>query len=1111
MQNLRVLFLSSALGLGGCSLIVAPDASLLGGGGSGGDEGGSGGDGGAGGDGGVNAGAGGSGAQGGSGGEGAQGGNGGTGGVGGTGGTGGVGGEGGNGGIGGMGGSGGEGGGGPECDDPSDCTPPVSECEVATCFDGACGFDFVAAGTATATQTVGDCKKTQCDGAGNSMDANDDADLPDDNEECTGNVCDNGTPSNPDLPLGTPCGVSLACDGNGTCSGCTQASQCPGPDTECQTPTCTTSACGFDYEPDGTPLAAQVDGDCQTAICDGVGAESTEDDDDDLPVDNLDCTLDVCTNGEPTNPLLPTGSPCSDNGGSVCAADGDCVECNVPADCGTTTECRLFSCATENCSFTDTAANTPTSVQSTGDCHENRCDGNGQSVNAIDNSDVPVDNNQCTLDVCTNGVMSNPPAASGTPCNQNGGTVCNGTGQCVQCLTAATCPGPDNDCQTPTCSAGQCGFSFEPSGTQVSAQTPGDCKVNVCDGSGGTVPQTNNADVPVDNVDCNQDVCNNGVPSHPSQPAGTPCDDNGGQFCDGSGVCAACNVAACPGMDTECQTRTCGSSGCGLDFEPAGTPVATQTAGDCQENVCDGSGGFGTQDDNADVPVDNNQCTNDVCTLGLPSNPFAPAGTACNQNGGVKCSAVGTCVECNVGADCASGICNSNVCAPVPVCGNNTTEGTEQCDDGNLVSGDGCSATCVTEFCGDGVDNDGALEECDDGNANDLDGCTTQCLVATVCNATEFPGGDSFEVDPFSGNCYVSYDTEMTTFSNAEAACVAAGGHLATVTSDAENEIVISVRNPLQNPWIGAKDDAVDTDAVFDWATDEAWGYTSFIAGQPDDDAAFGGNGECLHINDAAGDWNDTNCDIDTFVVGRICEFELDTCGDAIVQSVNGEQCDDGGVAAGDGCSATCQNEVAAPCGNGTIDAGEECDDSNTTSGDGCSSTCIAETLFFSEYIEGTSSNKAVEIKNPRSTAFDLAANNCSLRNYSNGAASASSSVNLTGTIAPGDVFVACHPMANAAIIAQCDVQNTNVMGVNGDDALELVCNGTRLDLFGDIGTDPGTNWGTGLTSTADHTLRRKCGITNGDIVDDTFDPAVEWGGFAVDTFSDLGLGTCAP
>ena len=65
------------------------------------------------------------------------------------------------------------------------------------------------------------------------------------------------------------------------------------------------------------------------------------------------------------------------------------------------------------------------------------------------------------------------------------------------------------------------------------------------------------------------------------------------------------------------------------------------------------------------------------------------------------------------------------------------------------------------------------------------------------------------------------------------------------------------------------------------------------------------------------------------------------------------------------------------------------------------------------------------------------------------------------------------------------------------------------LDVIGQIGSDPGSQWGTGLTSTADNTLRRKADICAGDPVgSDAFDPAVEWDGFANDTFDGLGAHT---
>ena len=59
--------------------------------------------------------------------------------------------------------------------------------------------------------------------------------------------------------------------------------------------------------------------------------------------------------------------------------------------------------------------------------------------------------------------------------------------------------------------------------------------------------------------------------------------------------------------------------------------------------------------------------------------------------------------------------------------------------------------------------------------------------------------------------------------------------------------------------------------------------------------------------------------------------------------------------------------------------------------------------------------------------------------------------------------------------------------------------------MIGQIGFDPGTEWGTGLTSTADNTIRRKFAINMGDpIGSNLFDPSIEWDGFATDDFSGL-------
>ena len=161
--------------------------------------------------------------------------------------------------------------------------------------------------------------------------------------------------------------------------------------------------------------------------------------------------------------------------------------------------------------------------------------------------------------------------------------------------------------------------------------------------------------------------------------------------------------------------------------------------------------------------------------------------------------------------------------------------------------------------------------------------------------------------------------------------------------------------------------------------------------------------------------------------------------------------------------------------------------------------------LFFSEYVEGTSNNKALEIYNGTGAAADLAAGGYNVAMFFNGATTAGLTINLTGTVAAGDVFVLAQSTASAAILAQAD--QTNGSGwFNGDDAIVLRKGTTVVDSIGQIGFDPGTEWGTGLASTADNTLRRTTSVTAGDTnPGDVFDPSVGWDGFATDTFDGLG------
>jgi predicted extracellular nuclease len=163
--------------------------------------------------------------------------------------------------------------------------------------------------------------------------------------------------------------------------------------------------------------------------------------------------------------------------------------------------------------------------------------------------------------------------------------------------------------------------------------------------------------------------------------------------------------------------------------------------------------------------------------------------------------------------------------------------------------------------------------------------------------------------------------------------------------------------------------------------------------------------------------------------------------------------------------------------------------------------------LFFSEYIEGTSNNKALEIYNGTSAPIDLAAGGYNVFMSFNGGTS-TLTINLTGTVASGDVFVLAQASASPAILAQAD-QTSSAGWFNGDDAVLLRKGTTVIDAIGQLGFDPGTEWGSGLTSTADNTLRRKADICAGDTdSSNPFDPSIEWDGYATDTFDGLGTHT---
>ncbi|WP_233134737.1 5'-nucleotidase C-terminal domain-containing protein [Terribacillus sp. 7520-G] len=123
---------------------------------------------------------------------------------------------------------------------------------------------------------------------------------------------------------------------------------------------------------------------------------------------------------------------------------------------------------------------------------------------------------------------------------------------------------------------------------------------------------------------------------------------------------------------------------------------------------------------------------------------------------------------------------------------------------------------------------------------------------------------------------------------------------------------------------------------------------------------------------------------------------------------------------------------------------------------------------ILSEYAEGSSYDKAIELYNPTDEPIDLS--QFELAGYFNGNTKATASFTLSGTLAPADTYVIVNPRASEALLAKADQTNGSVINFNGNDAVALQKDGAILDVVGEIGNDQDTAKDIGLIRSADVT-----------------------------------------
>jgi cysteine-rich repeat protein len=276
------------------------------------------------------------------------------------------------------------------------------------------------------------------------------------------------------------------------------------------------------------------------------------------------------------------------------------------------------------------------------------------------------------------------------------------------------------------------------------------------------------------------------------------------------------------------------------------------------------------------------------------------------------CAAAGD-EDMNGLADCDDPMCAGEA-ACQPMCGNGKieVENGEICDDGNLVSGDGCDANCKVTGCGNGVVTAG--EMCDDSNATNGDGCDNNCRPSGCGNGIVSSGEECDDGNGTSGD-------------GCDANCKVTGCGNGVVTAGE----------------VCDDGNATNGDGCDNNCRPSGCGNGIVSPGE-----------ECDDGNGVSGDGCDANCRVTgcgsgIVTAGEQCDdgntsntdgctnmCRLPVCGDGYVRS-GVEQCDDANTTNGDGCDNNC---TVTACGNGIVTAGEQCDDGNTSNTDGCTNVC---------------------------------------------------------------------------------------------------------------------------------------------------------------------------
>ena len=420
------------------------------------------------------------------------------------------------------------------CSTAEDCPDLGVECVERTCLDGTCGTRNVESGVEAPPnmQAAGDCKIIVCDGAGATKVLDDGGDLPDDGQDCTVDLCENGAPKTAPAEPGTACddGGGSVCDAAAHCVGCNSDADCQdGAKPICVRGTCVSLSCA-----DGVKNGAETDVDC--------GGDCAE-----------KCGIAMACAGSDAN--CAAGAYCA---GGVCAA-----KLGGGVTCAGDNQCQSGLC--------DGTDGVCCDVDCSGTCRSCKLAGQeGQCLN------IPMFNDP--EDECP------------------GATVCDGVGACKTplgeaCIAAADCAG--GSCVDGTCCGSACAGACQAcnlagsmgicaniaGGDDPQDECPG---ATTCNGNGGCLFP--NGQACASGAQCQSGTCADGVccdvacnglcracnlPGSAGTctaiPAGSdPANEcPGSNHCNGQGACGdGANGVACVGNGSGCASGSCKDGFC---------------------------------------------------------------------------------------------------------------------------------------------------------------------------------------------------------------------------------------------------------------------------------------------------------------------------------------------------------------------------------------------------------------------------------------------------------------------------------------------------------------------------------------------------------------------